>query len=104
MSITRTVIFADVVAEKIYKDSNGQIVTDMIEETFMNCDTRQKADIILTKEYKGAIVTIQSISFRSETRTMSDDDFYTLSKVVKSGDLDEEELKAKAENRRKNKK
>lgn len=103
MAIKRTTIFAEVVAEKLYKDSNGQIVTDMIEETLMNCDTRQKADIILTKEHKGALVTIQSISFRSETREMSDDDFYIHSKVIKTGNLDEEELKAKAENRRKNK-
>lgn len=101
MAITRTTTFADVVAEKLYKDATGQLVTDIIEETIMGCDTRQKADIILAKEHKGAIVTIQSISFRSETRKMSDDDFYSHSEVVKSGYLDEEELKAKAENRRK---
>ena len=103
MAIKRTIIFADVVAEKIYKYSNGQIVTDMIEETIMKCNTRQKANIILTKEHKGALVTIKSISFRSETREMSDDDFYIHSKLIKTGNLDEEELKAKAENRRKNK-
>lgn len=103
MAITRTTIFADVVAEKLYKDASGQLVTDTIDETIMGCDTRQKADIILTKEHKGAIITIQSISFRAETRKMSDEDFYSHSEVVKSGYLDEEELKAKAENRRKNK-
>lgn len=103
MAITRTTIFAEVVAEKLYKDANGQLVTDTIEETIMNCDTRQKADIILTKEHKGAIITIQSISFTCETRKMSDDDFYSHSEVVKSGYMDEEELKAKAENRKKNK-
>lgn len=103
MAITRTIIFADVVAEKIYKDENGQVVTDTIEETIMGCSTREKAEIILTKEYKGAIITIQSVSFRAETRRMGDDDFYAASKVVKSGYVNEEELKAKAENRRKNK-
>lgn len=103
MAITRTTIFAEVVAEKLYKDATGKLVTDTIEETIMGCDTRQKADIILTKEHKGAIITIQSISFRGEVRKMSDDDFYRHSEVVKSGYLDEEELKAKAENRRKNK-
>lgn len=103
MAITRTTIFAVVVAKKIYKDTTGQLVTDTIEETIMNCNTRQKADITLTKQHKGAIITIQSISFRVETRKMSDDDFYRHSEVIKSDLLDEEELKAKAENRRKNK-
>lgn len=103
MAITRTTVYADVVAEKLYKDANGTLATDMIEEIIPGCDTREKADIILTKEHKGAIVTIQSITFYSETRKMSDDDFYEHSEIVKSEELDEEELKAKAENRRKNK-
>lgn len=103
MAITRTTIYANVVAEKLYKDANGTLVTDMIEVTIPGCDTREKADIVLTKEHKGAIVTIQSITFYSETRKMSDDDFYAHSEVVKSEGLNEEELKVKAENRRKNK-
>lgn len=103
MAITRTTVYANVVAEKLYKDANGTLATDMIEETIPGCDTREKADIILTKEHKGAIVTIQSISFYGVTRKMSDDDFYENSDIVKSEELDEEELKAKAENRRKNK-
>lgn len=104
MSITRTTIYATVVAEKLYKDANGTLATDMIEETIPGCDTREKAEIILTKEHKGAFITIQSIRFRGETRKMSDDDFYEHSEVVKSEEIDEEELKAKAENRRKRRK
>lgn len=103
MAITRTTIYANVVAEKLSKGADGNIVTDTIEETIPGCDTREKANIILTKEHKGAIVTIQSITFYSETRKISDDDFYEHSEIVKSEELDEEELKAKAENRRKNK-
>ena len=44
MAITRTTVYANVVAEKLHKDANGTLATDMIEETIPGCDTREKSE------------------------------------------------------------
>lgn len=103
MAITRTQYYAQVTAEVVYKDENGQIVTDHIDETIPGCLTREKAEIILDKEYKKKLVSILTFEVTEEVRTMNDDDFARYSKVKKTSTLTEEEATLKAENRRKNK-
>lgn len=52
--VTRTTMYADVTAELVYKDG-GDIVKDVIEETIPKCDSKEKAEMILEKEYKGIV-------------------------------------------------
>ena len=103
MAITRTQFYAQITAEVVYKDEEGQIAKDYIDETIPNCLTREKAEIILEKEYKNKLVSILTFEVTQEVRTMSDDDFAYYSKVKSRTRLTEEEAALKAENRRKNK-
>lgn len=103
MATTRTQFYAEITAEVVYKDEEGQIAKDHIDETIPNCLTRKKAEIILEKMYKGKLVSILTFEVTQEVRTMSDDDFARYSKVMRRTTLTEEEAALKAENRRKNK-
>lgn len=103
MAITRTQFYAEITAEVVYKDEEGQIAKDCIDETIPNCLTREKAEIILEKMYKGKLVSILTFEVTQEVRTMSDDDFARYSTLKKKTTLTEEEAATKAENRRKNK-
>lgn len=103
MAITRTQFYAEITAEVVYKDEGGHIAKDYIDETIPNCLTREKAEIILEKMFKGKLVSILTFEVTQEVRTMSDDDFARYSKVKKTSTLTEEEAAVKAENRRKNK-
>lgn len=103
MAITRTQFYAEITAEVVYKDEEGQIAKDHIDETIPNCLTREKAAIILEKMYKGKLVSILTFEVTQEVRKMSDDDFARYSKVMRRTTLTEEEAATKAENRRKNK-
>lgn len=103
MAITRTQFYAQITAEVVYKDEEGQIVKDYIDETIPNCLTREKAEIILEKEYKKKLVSILTFEVTQEVRTMNDDDFARYSKVKSRTTLTEEEAALKVENRRKNK-
>ena len=80
--ITRTTIYAEVNYEKIYKE-NGEVKKDVFEDTIPKCDTKEKAEIILSKENKGSVISILNIKFRKETRIMSEDIFYSNSTVKK---------------------
>lgn len=103
MAITRTQFYAEITAEVVYKDEEGQIAKDYVDETIPNCLTREKAEIILEKMYKNKLVSILTFEVTQEVRTMSDDDFARYSKVNRRTTLTEEEAAIKAENRRKNK-
>ena len=83
--VTRTTMYADVTAELVYKDG-GNIVKDAIEETIPKCDSKEKAEMILEKEYKGKIVSILTCEIREEKRGMSDDDFFRYSHVINPKD------------------
>lgn len=81
---TRTLVTAEVSVERIYKDKEtGEIIKDYFEETLPNCKTRDKAEILLEKQYKGDIVFILDIKFKLERRAMTDEQFL-LNSVVKS--------------------
>lgn len=103
MAITRTQFYAQITAEVVYKDEDGQIAKDYIDETIPGCLTREKAEIILEKMYKNKLVSILTFEVTQEVRTISDDDFARYSTVKRKTTLTEEEAALKAENRRKNK-
>lgn len=90
---TRTLVTAEVSVEKIYKDKEtGEIIKDYFEETLPNCKTRDKAEILLDKQYKGDIVSILDIKFKLEKRSMTDEQFLLNSDVKSEKIVTESEL------------
>lgn len=90
---TRTLVTAEVSVQRIYKDKEtGEIIKDCFEEALPNCKTRDKAEILLEKHYKGDIVSILDIKFKLEKRTMTDEQFLLNSEVKGEKIVTEAEL------------
>lgn len=90
---TRTLVTAEVSVERIYKDKEtGEIIKDYFEETLPNCKTRDKAEILIEKQYKGDIVSILDIKFKLEKRVMTDEQFLLNSDVKSEKIVTEAEL------------
>lgn len=90
---TRTLVTAEVSVERIHKDKEtGEIIKDYFEETLPNCKTRDKAEILLNKQYKEDIVSILDIKFKLEKRTMTYEQFLLNSDVKSEKIVTESEL------------
>lgn len=90
---TRTLVTAEVSVERIYKDTNtGEIKKDYLDEKLPSCRSREKAEILLEKKYKGDIVSVLDIKFKLEKRTMSDEQFLLNSEVKSEAVVTEAEL------------
>lgn len=90
---TRTLVTAEVSVERIYKDKEtGVIKKGCFEEKLPNCKTREKAEILIEKQYKGDIVSILDIKFKLERRAMTDEQFLLNSDVKSEKIVTEEEL------------
>lgn len=91
--ISRTLVTADVSVERIFKDKNtGEIKKDCFDEKISNCRTREKAEILIEKQYKGDIISILDIKFKLEKRTMTDEQFLLNSEVKSEKIVTEAEL------------
>lgn len=91
--ITRTLVTADVSVERIFKDMDtGEIKKDCFDEKISNCRTREKAEIIIEKQYKGDIISILDIKFKLEKRVMTDEQFLLNSDVKSEKIVTEAEL------------
>ena len=91
---TRTLVTAVVSVERAHKDNEtGKIIKDYFEETLPNCKTRDKAEILIEKQYKGDIVSILDIKFKHEKRSMTDEQFLLNSDVKSEKIVTEAELK-----------
>lgn len=91
--ITRTLVTADVSVERIFKDKDtGEIKKDCFDEKISNCRTREKAEILIEKQYKGDIISILDIKFKLEKRTMTDEQFLLNSEVKSEKIVTEAEL------------
>lgn len=91
--ITRTLVTADVSVERIFKDKDtGEIKKDCFDEKISNCRTREKAEILLEKQYKGDIISILDIKFKLEKRFMTDEQFLLNSEVKSEKIVTEAEL------------
>ena len=91
--ITRTLITADVSVERIFKDKDtGEIKKDCFDEKISNCRTREKAEILIEKQYKGDIISILDIKFKLEKRVMTDEQFLLNSEVKSEKIVTEAEL------------
>lgn len=90
---TRTLVTAEVSVEIIYKDKEtGEIKKDCFDEKLLNCKTRDKAEILIEKQYKGDIVSILDIKFKLEKRSMTDEQFLLNSDVKSEKIVTEAEL------------
>lgn len=90
---TRTLVIAEVSVERVYKDKEtGEIKKDCFDEKLSNCRTRDKAEILIEKQYKGDIVSILDIKFKLEKRAMTDEQFLLNSDVKSEKILTEAEL------------
>lgn len=91
--ITRTVSTAVVSVERIFKDKDtGEIIKDCFDETILNCRTREKAEILIEKQFKGDIISILDIKFKLEKRAMTDEQFLLNSEVKAEKIVTEAEL------------
>lgn len=100
-NVTRTITKAYVSYERVFKEG-GKVQTDYGDITLVKCDTREKVEIMLQKEFKDSLVSILEIKFVQETRRMNEQTFLEHSEVIKSEDVSEKEM-AKAESRKRNK-
>lgn len=92
--ITRTLVTADVSVERIFKDKDtGEIKKDCFDEKISNCRTREKAEILIEKQYKGDIISILDIKFKLEKRVMTDEQFLLNSEVKSEKIVTEAELR-----------
>ena len=90
---TRTLVTAVVSVERVYKDKDtGEIKKDCFDEKLPNCRTRDKAEILVEKQYKGDIVSILDIKFKLEKRAMTDEQFLLNSDVKSEKIVTEAEL------------
>lgn len=90
---TRTLVTAEVSVERIYKDKEtGEIKKDWFDEKLPNCKTRDKAEILIEKQYKHDIVSILDIKFKLEKRVMTDEQFLLNSDVKSEKIVTEAEL------------
>lgn len=90
---TRTLVTAEVSVQRIYKDKEtGEIIKDYFEEKLPNCKTRDKAEILLEKQYKGCVISILDIKFKLEKRSMTDEQFLLNSDVKSEKIVTETEL------------
>jgi hypothetical protein len=90
---TRTLVTAEVSVERVYKDKEtDEIKKDCFDEKLPNCRTRDKAEILIEKQYKGDIVSILDIKFKLEKRAMTDEQFLLNSDVKSEKIVTEAEL------------
>lgn len=91
--ITRTLVTAEVSVERVYKDKEtGDVKKDCFDEKLPNCKTRDKAEILIEKRYKGDLVLISDIKFKLEKRVMTDEQFLLNSDVKDEKIVTEAEL------------
>lgn len=89
--ITRTIITAKVKAEVVEKTDQG-IQSREVEVNVEKCTSKEKAEIVLGKMFKNAIVNVVECVFYVDKRVMSDSDFIEHSTVKEHLILTEEDV------------
>jgi hypothetical protein len=89
--IARTIITAKVKAEVVEKTDQG-IQSREVEANVEKCTSKEKAEIVLGKMFKNAIVNVLECVFYVDKRVMSDSDFLEHSTVKEHLILTEEEV------------
>lgn len=89
--ITKTIITAKVKAEVVEKTDQG-IQSREVEVNVVKCTSKEKAEIVLGKMFKNAIVNVSECVFYADKRVMSDSDFTKYSTLKEHLILTEEEV------------
>lgn len=89
--ITRTIITAKVKADVVEKTDQG-IQSREVEVNVEKCTSKEKAEIVLGKLFKNAIVNVLECVFYVDKRVMTDSDFLEHSTVKEHLILTEEEV------------
>lgn len=82
---TRTIVNAEVTYNLIAK-VDGKVETTQEVATLDKCATKEKAELLLSKQHKGAIVDIISVDFAKITYGIEECDFYAHAKVIKTAE------------------
>lgn len=91
--ITRTSITAEVKAELVEKTDQG-IQSREVDITIEKCTSKEKAEIVLGKMFKNAIVQVKECIFYADKRVMSEEDFVVHSTLKEHKVLTPEEIEA----------
>lgn len=97
--ITRTSINAEVKATVVTKTEDG-IKQNEVFVAINKCTSKEKAEIVLSKVYKNAIVDIAEITFYADKRVMSESDFEKYSTLKEHTALTPEEIEHISESRK----
>lgn len=89
--ITRTTITAEVKAEVVEKTEQG-IQSREVEVSIEKCTSKEKAEIVLGKMFKNAIVQVKECLFFADKRVMSEEDFAKHSTLKEHKVLTPEEI------------
>lgn len=93
MSMTRSIVTAVCTYSRTYKDKETKEVTTVADEIkFVNCRTKEKAEILLDKKFKGDVVELISVQFHVQLRAISDEDFLKYSTVKSEKMVDEQDM------------
>jgi hypothetical protein len=79
--MTRSIITA-VVTFDIFRKSENGIETETLEQKIVKCDSKEKAEMILSKDHKNALIDIKSIQFIKTVRKITEEDFIQHSMIV----------------------
>lgn len=86
---TRTIVDAVVEYDVIAK-VEGAIVTDCRTQQIGKCSSKEKAELILSKQNKGALIDIKSISYVRTTYGQEEADFFNTAKVIRTEEVNED--------------
>lgn len=79
--MTRSITTA-VVTFNIYRKGENGIETETLEQKLVKCDSREKAELFLNKEYNKSLIEITGIHFVKTVRKITDEEFMKYSTVV----------------------
>ena len=82
MNMTRTIVTAECSYQRTFKDKiTKDVKTEKGVLRLVNCRTREKAEILLNKKFKGDITVLLNVKFHVEVREITDKDFMEHSTV-----------------------
>lgn len=86
---TRTIVDA-VVEYVIIAKVEGEIVTERKTQQIEKCSSKEKAELVLSKQNKGALIDLKSISYVRTTYGQEEADFFETAKVIRTEEVNED--------------
>lgn len=86
---TRTIVDA-VVEYVIIAKVEGEIVTERKTQQIEKCSSKEKAELVLSKQNKGALIDLKSISYVRTTYGQEEADFFNTAKVLRTEEVNED--------------